>query len=131
MNYSTLLLRARTLILFALFYFIGSNVLWSQIDVVATVGTPMTSYLTLKDAFNAINAGTHTNSITINVTGNTTETATAVLNASVKRSSFYNILIQPSGGAARTIMGAMSAGNPLEDLNGADVLINYFKLFSA
>ena len=39
-------------------------------------------YATLKAAFDAINAGTHTGVINIGVCGDTTETASAVLNAS-------------------------------------------------
>ncbi len=51
---------------------------------------------------------------------NTTETATAVLNASGSGSASYtSLLIQPSGGAARTISGAI-AGDALVTLNGAD-----------
>src|SRR5690606_33063932 len=80
------------------------------------------SYLTLKAAFDAINAGTHTGTITIDITGNTNEgTSSAVLNASgVGASSYTSILIRPSGGAARTISGATTAGNPMIDLSGAD-----------
>jgi len=39
-------------------------------------------YATLKEAFDAINAGTHTGVINIGVCGDTTETLPAVLNAS-------------------------------------------------
>ncbi|MBK9105939.1 MAG: hypothetical protein IPL92_15545 [Saprospiraceae bacterium] len=79
------------------------------------------SYPTLKDAFDAINAGTHTGTITVDIVNNTTETATAVLNASGTGSSSYTtILIQPSGGAARSISGAITAGSPMVDFNGAD-----------
>jgi hypothetical protein len=80
------------------------------------------SYATLADAFTAINAGTHTGAITIDIVGNTTEPAGgAILNASGSGAASYtSILIQPSGGAARTIAGAATAGLPLIDLNGAD-----------
>ena len=79
------------------------------------------SYPTLKDAFDAINLGTHTGIITVDIVGNTTETAPAVLNASGSGSASYTtIAIQPSGGSARTISGAIVAGSPLIDLNGAD-----------
>ncbi|HJQ25532.1 MAG TPA: hypothetical protein VKA60_16550 [Blastocatellia bacterium] len=68
-----------------------------------------------------INAGTHRGAITIAIVGDTTETATAALNASGSGSASYtSISIQPSGGAARTISGALSAGSPLINLNGAD-----------
>ena len=88
--------------------------------VTATAGdTGPTIYATLKAAFDAINAGTHQGAINVAIVGDTTETVPAVLNASVLPASYGSILIQPSGGAARTISGAIAAGNPLIDLNGA------------
>ena len=94
--------------------------LQAQVTVTATAGTTGPSpYSTLKDAFDAVNAGTHLGNITISLTGNTTETASAVLNASGTGSSSYTSLtIVPSGGAARTITGAI-VGH-LIDLDGAD-----------
>ena len=85
-------------------------------------------YATLKDAFDAINAGTHTGAITIGVCGDTTETAPAVLNASGTGSASYtSVLMVPNG--AHTISGAIVAGSPLIDLNGADnVTINGLSL---
>ena len=82
------------------------------------------SYTTLKGAFDAINAGTHTGAVTVDIVGDTTETASAVLNASgAGAASYTSIIISPSGGAARTISGAV-VGH-LVDLNGADnVTIN-------
>ena len=66
------------------------------------------SYPTLKDAFDAINAGTHTGAVTIDVVGNTTETATAVLNASgTGAASYTSIFMSPSGGP-RIIEGSLS-----------------------
>ena len=81
-------------------------------------------YATLKGAFDAINAGTHTGAIIIGVCGDTTETAPAVLNASGTGSASYtSVLMVPNG--AHTISGAIVAGSPLIDLNGADnVTIN-------
>nr|HMT09840.1 hypothetical protein [Pyrinomonadaceae bacterium] len=80
------------------------------------------SYTTLADAFTAINGGTHTGAITIDIVGDTTEPAAgAILNASgAGAASYTSILIQPSGGAARTITGAATAGVALIDFNGAD-----------
>lgn len=93
----------------------------TNVEVTATGGTALASYATLKAAFDAVNAGTHTGSITIKIYGNTTETATASLSASGAGSASYTaISIQPAGGAARTISGAIVAGSPLIDLNGAD-----------
>src|SRR5207247_8862001 len=80
-------------------------------------------YATLTLAFDDINAGAGglTGAITLNVVGDTSETASAVLNASGTGSASYtSVLIQPSGGAARTISGAI-AGH-LIDLNGADAV---------
>lgn len=55
----------------------------------AQVSVGATNYTTLKAAFDAINAGTHTGAITISISGNTVETATAVLNASGTGSASY------------------------------------------
>ena len=100
---------------------LGAGRASAQVDVTASGGTLNASYTTLKGAFDAINAGTHTGTITIGISGDTTETAPAVLNASGAGSASYaTIGISPTGGAARTITGAIVAGSPLIDLNGAD-----------
>ena len=89
------------------------------IDVEATGGTTFTNYPTLKAAFDAINAGTHTGTLTLEVCGNTTENVSAVLNASgTGAASYTSILMTPVGGAARIISGPITG--PLVDLNGAD-----------
>ncbi len=93
----------------------------AQVNVIATGGTGAASYTTIKGAFDAINAGTHSGTIAIGLSGDTTETAPAVLNASgAGAASYATISISPSGGAARTISGAIAAGSPLIDFNGAD-----------
>jgi trimeric autotransporter adhesin len=93
----------------------------AQIAVTGSTGADA-SYTTLKGAFDAINLTAQTgNTISIAVSGDTTETAPAVLNAGL----WTSITISPTGGAARTISGAIVAGSPLVDLNGADnVTIN-------
>jgi hypothetical protein len=100
----------------------------SAIEVEASAGTVgPTGYTTLRSAFAAINSGTHQGAITIDVCGTTNEAAqTALLNASGSGSASYtSIAISPAGGAARTISGNTTNGNPLIDLNGADnVTIN-------
>jgi len=64
------------------------------------------SYATLKAAFDAINAGTHTGAVTVDIIGNTTETSMAILNASGTGAANYtSVTITPSGGA-RTIAGS-------------------------
>ena len=80
-----------------------------------------TPYATLQSAFTAINGGTsHLGTITIDVCGSTTETASAALN---QVAGVTSVAISPAGGASRTITGALAT--PLIDLNGADnVTIN-------
>ncbi len=93
------------------------------IEVEATAGTVgPTAYATLKDAFDAINAGTHQGIVDIEVCGDSlAENTTAALNASGSGSASYaSIAIKPAGGAARTISGAPAAGSALINLNGAD-----------
>lgn len=90
---------------------------FGQVNVTSTGGTVSASYATLKAAFDAVNNGTHTGSIGMTLTANTTETASAVLFASGTGSSlFTDLSIQPSG--AIVVSGAI-AGH-LIDLNGAD-----------
>ncbi|MCC6866014.1 MAG: T9SS type A sorting domain-containing protein [Ignavibacteria bacterium] len=107
-----------TITLMFVFVFILTSASNSQ-NVEVSTGGPITNYLTLKAAFTAINAGTHTGIILIELASNTTETSTAVLNASGSGLANYtSITIKPKGGAARTITGNLGA--PLIDLNGAD-----------
>ncbi|MBZ5640358.1 MAG: hypothetical protein LAO51_16580, partial [Acidobacteriia bacterium] len=91
------------------------------VDVEATGGGGG-GYATLGAAFAAINAGTFTGTINVEICGNTAEgTATATLNASGSGSASYtSITIKPVGGVARTISGGTTAGSPMIDLNGAD-----------
>ena len=111
---SRFLLKAACLIA----YFFSSSVN-AQVNLTATSGTASGTYTTLKAAFDAINAGTHQGSIAISIVGNTTETASAALNASGSGSASYSsISISPSGGSKRTISGNI-AGH-LINLNGAD-----------
>lgn len=98
------------------------------IEVEGTLtGTTPTAYATLGEAFTAVNNGTHTGDISIDVCGDTNEgDTTATLNANGSGlASYTSITITPAGGAARTISGARAGGNPMIDLNGADnVTIN-------
>lgn len=95
----------KTLLSLAVLGFLANN-LQAQVNVSATSGTSTGSYTTLKGAFDAINAGTHQGAIIINVTGDTTETATAVLNASAGTSSYTSVLIKPATGVNATITSA-------------------------
>lgn len=96
----------------------------AQVDVTASSGNPSGTYTTLKVAFDSINSGYHGGIISIGISAGTTETVSAVLNASGSGAASYtSISIQPTGAAARTITGAIAG--VLIDLNGADnVYIN-------
>jgi hypothetical protein len=101
----------------------GTNNTWIEytppyIEVNATTGTSVAFYPTLKAAFDKINDGTHRGTITIKINDNTTELASAILNASGTGSASYSsVNIYP------TETGLSISGNlptPLIDLNGAD-----------
>ena len=98
---------------FVLLLFAFSSTLYAQVVTVGVGG----NYPTLKAAFDAINASTLTAPITIKVISNIVETAPAVLNHG--STSTNSIRIVPDGGGF-SISGAMPAGSPLIDLNGAD-----------
>lgn len=89
------------------------------VTVTATAGTTgPTDYPTLKDAFDAINLGTHQGAITVSIVTNTTETASAVLNSGAVPPAVYtSVLVQPLGGA-RTVSGSIVGA--IIKLNGAD-----------
>src|SRR4029453_8294841 len=90
------------------------------IVVTATAGnTGPTGYLHLQGAFTAINTGVHQGVINVAIVGDSTEVAPSVLNATGGTANYTSVSVQPSGGAPRTISGAMSAGSALVDLNGA------------
>ena len=98
-----------------------ANQLLAQVSVTATAGTPgPTPYTTLKEAFDAINAGTHQGAITVGITASTSETAPAVLNSWGAGSAVYtSVLVQPTADGV-TVSGATVAGRGLIELNGAD-----------
>src|SRR6266498_1478367 len=90
------------------------------IVVTATAGnTGPTSYQHLQGAFAAINTGVHQGVINVAITGDTTEIGPSVLNATGGTANYTSVSVQPTGGALRTVSGAISAGSPLVDLNGA------------
>ncbi|MFZ4581801.1 MAG: T9SS type A sorting domain-containing protein [Paludibacter sp.] len=97
---------------------ISLNVSVFAINETRTVGNTGANYATLKAAFDAINAGTLTGNVTLRIIANTTETSTAVLNASGTGSSnFTTLSIFP------TISGLSITGNlaaPIIDFDGAD-----------
>ena len=92
-------------------------------DTTKTIGTG--DYPTLKAAFADINNGVITGAITLQITSSTTETASAVLNASganggLGTASYTTVLIYPTT-TGLSISGALAA--PLIDFNGADNVI--------
>ncbi|KQT23874.1 hypothetical protein ASG22_07560 [Chryseobacterium sp. Leaf405] len=105
-------------ILFCLITTVAAANLNAQISLTATAGTTTGTYTTLKGAFDAINAGTHQGAITINVTANTTETASAVLNASGGTVSYTSVLIKPATGVNATITSTDTVATI--KFNGAD-----------
>lgn len=105
-------------LLFLYTIIIVSTSLHAQVNVTGSVGADG-SYVTLTSAFAAINAGgPHTgSSIVVSLTANTNEgTGTALLNAG----TWTTLTVSPSGGAARTVTGATTAGQPMINLTGAD-----------
>ena len=85
-----------------------------------TVNPGAGSYPTLKDAFDAINAGTHTGAVTVDILLSTSETATAALNASGTGSASYtSIVVTTSNGAGVIVEGTLSAAAIIR-LIGAD-----------
>ncbi len=94
-----------------------------SVTVTATVGATGVSYSTLKNAFDAINSGTHQGEVTIAINESTSESASAVLNASGTGSAGYtSIKIYPTA-TGLSIRGDING--PLIDLYGADnVTIN-------
>ncbi len=106
----TLLLKPFFLVLLCIFSF--GNI-YSQ----STVGTGQT-YTTLKAAFTAINNGTLTGAVVLQINANSTETASATLNSSGTGAANYtSVSIYPTGGT-RTI--SLNLNDALVELKGAD-----------
>lgn len=74
------------------------------------------SYTTLSTAFTNIGTSQSGANIIIDITADVTQNSTATLGAG----TWASVLIRPSGGATRTISGAVTAGSPMIDLSGAD-----------
>ncbi|MDR2206393.1 MAG: GEVED domain-containing protein [Flavobacteriaceae bacterium] len=94
------------------------------INVTASAGTPTGAYATLKEAFDAVNDGTHQGNIDVVVFANTIETATAVLNASGTGSSNYtNVTVKPDASTTPTIGGSVASA-PLIEIRGSNFTID-------
>ncbi len=106
--------------LFILFLAICFQTSFAQVTLTATSGTATGSFSTLKEAFDAINSGTHKGVIEIKINASTIETASASLSASATTSAsapyYSNVTIYPTT-AGLSISGALAA--PLINLNGA------------
>ncbi len=109
-----------TVLLSVFFVNLSVSIRPAHADATRTIG-PGGDYTTLKAAFDAINAGSITGAITLQLTGSTTETASAVLNASGSGSAAYTSVIVYPTASGLSISGNLSA--PLIDLNGADHVI--------
>lgn len=107
--------------LLGLFFMAFSLATNAQIDVTASGGTASATYTTLRSAFNAINVGTHTGTISISVTSSTTEPGmdSLVSSGSILGASYTSVLIKPASGVSATIGGSI-AGLPVIKLIGAD-----------
>lgn len=92
---------------------------FAQVDVTATAGTSTATYTTLAEAFTAVNSGTHQGVINISISGNTTETATATLNAVT---TYTSLVIKPATGVTPTITGNING--MLVDILGSNVTID-------
>ena len=95
----------------------------AQVSVSATGGTTTGSYATVNAAFAAINAGTHTGSITINETANNTApaTPTPLLASGTASSSYTAVTVKPStSGIIINGNASQTAGRGIIELQGAD-----------
>jgi hypothetical protein len=112
-------MKKKILFLIAMLLLLGAT--QAQVTVTGSTGADG-SYARLGLAFTAINGQPNQagRNITISITANTTETASAVLNQPAS-ASWTSLTIVPAGGAARTISGTLAV--PLIDLNGADNVI--------
>ena len=101
-----------------MFVVLSANILEAQVDV--SNGGPVTTYTSVSAAFAAINAGTHTGIINIQITGNTTEPTipTALEANGVGLANYTSIKIRPS--VTATISGAPISGRSVIEINGAD-----------
>ncbi len=105
---------------FALMGLLISTVTFSQVTVNATGGVATATYTSLRLAFNAVNAGTHTGVISIGISANTTETASCVLNASGAGAASYTAVSLTPTVDGVTVTGLSVAGRGALELNGAD-----------
>lgn len=90
------------------------------VSQVTVTGVTTGTYSTVNAAFAAINAGTHSGAITIDISGNTTEPATPVALAAsgIGSASYTSVILRPT--VTATISGATIIGRGVLELDGAD-----------
>ena len=94
------------------------NFLISTAQITKTIGGVGANYSTLKLAFDAINSGSITGVITLQITGSTTETASASINASgIGSANYSSVKIYPTGSGYSI---STSVNTPLINLNAAN-----------
>jgi hypothetical protein len=93
----------------------------NNVDVEATGGTALAGYATVGAAFAAINAGTHTGTIKVEVCANTTEGATPalLLGSGQGTASYTSIEMYPLADGL-TISGTQATGFGIIQLKGVD-----------
>lgn len=92
----------------SLMLILGITTFAQNVNVTATGGTANATYATVKAAFDAVNAGTHTGAITLDIVAGTTEptNTSAVLNSSgAGAASYTSVLIRPTADNV-TVSGA-------------------------
>ncbi|MEP7213883.1 MAG: carboxypeptidase-like regulatory domain-containing protein [Acidobacteriota bacterium] len=99
----------------------GSCSLATNVEVESSGGTTLSGYPTIKTAFDAVNAGTHTGTISIEICASTSEgTTPATLNSSgAGAASYASIYINPLVDGA-SITGNPATGFGVIQLKGAD-----------
>lgn len=111
---------SKVFLIAALFMACVSFVAHSQVRVIASIGDPLRTYPTLREAFVGINTGVHGGTISIEIYGNTTEGLSAVLNSNGAGLANYNsVTIYPTGDGI-TVTGNPGTGRGVIELNGAD-----------
>lgn len=97
-----------------------SNTITLTLGIVEVTGTlpipTIACYPNLGEAFEAINDGTHQGIVTVSIHDNTTEPATAILNASGGTASYTSVVVSPATPGI-SVTGNLNA--PLIQLNGA------------
>jgi hypothetical protein len=117
MNYINYLMSNRCKPILVILFLV--NVMFAHAQVTVNPGSG--SYATVNAAFTAINAGTHTGAITVEIASNTTEPAAPVVLAAsgVGAANYSSIEIYPT--AANVIVaGTSSASRGVLEFNGAD-----------